>query len=59
MTFTTRIFTELKTATRNCVEIVYTEFLIRQEAWTVQTEINLLPTEKIVSQLIFTKLTPP
>jgi len=41
------------------MEIVYNEFLKRQEAWTIQIEINLLPTEKTVSQLIFTKLTPP
>ena len=41
------------------MEIVYTEFFKSQEAWTIQIEINLFPTEKTVSQLIFTKLTPP
>jgi hypothetical protein len=41
------------------MEIVYTEFPIRQDAWTVQIEIYLLPTKKTITQLIFTKLTPP
>jgi hypothetical protein len=43
---------------RHYMEIFYTKFPIRHEAWTVHTEIHLLPTEKTVTQLIFTKLTP-
>jgi hypothetical protein len=59
MDFTTPIFTKLKAFTRHCMEIAYTEFPMRQEAWTAQTEINLLPTEKTNTQLIFRKLTSP
>jgi len=54
-----QFFTKLKTSTWHSMEIVYTKFLRRQEEWITQTEINLLPTGKTVSQLIFTKLTPP